>query len=102
MLAEAEMEAEVATEETATAETEAASTPYEIIHCQSDSQTGYYSEIVVGSEQIGYATRDCQHSEQGAYDKHYQYLDSYQATCTLCDYEANFSETRWGSWFCTK
>ena len=73
---------------------------YKLIHCQSESQTGYYSERLISTEQIGYETSDCIHSVQGAYDVRYQYLDRYEATCTLCDYKANFVETRWGSWNC--
>lgn len=97
MLAEAEVEAT-----TSIAEAEGSTTPYAVAHCQSGSQVGRYSERLLSSEQIGYETRACIHGVQGALDKRYQYLDRYQATCTLCDYKAEFSETRWGSWFCTK
>lgn len=100
LLAEAETEAAI--EETAISETEEAITPYAVAHCQSGSQVGRYSERLLSSEQIGYETRSCTHAVQGALDKRYQYLDRYQATCTLCDYKAYFSETRWGAWFCTK
>lgn len=76
--------------------------PYAIVHCQSNSQIGRYIEEFLGSEQIGYETRACAHDVQGSYDIQYQYLDSYKAYCTLCDYTSRFSRLRLGTWNCIK
>lgn len=74
--------------------------PCALIHCESGSEVGRYIERLVSSKKIGYETADCSHSIQGRYHIRYQYLDSYEAYCTLCDYSSEFSELRWGDWNC--
>lgn len=74
--------------------------PCALIHCESGSDVGRYIERLVSSKQIGYETAACSHLIQGRYHIRYQYLDSYEAYCTLCDYTSEFSELRWGDWNC--
>lgn len=71
-----------------------------VVHCQTDTETGYYEEVVVGTEKAGEETRFCAHDVQGAHDIRYQYLDHYQGHCTLCPHTSSFYRLWWGDWKC--
>lgn len=75
--------------------------PYAIVHCESGSEVGRYVEQLVSYEKTGgYETADCTHSIQGRKHIRYEWVYTYNAYCTLCDYTATFHEMEWGDWQC--
>jgi hypothetical protein len=74
--------------------------PYALVHCETTADVGYYIERLVSSTIIGYETEACTHYIQGHHHIRHQYLDTYEAHCTLCEYTAEFSTLRWSEWSC--